>query len=105
RGRGVPGVTKPANEVESNPGAPAVREKLLWLGLSACGSMLLLSITNHLLENIAPVPLLWVLPLALYLLTFTLAFSRRRLYSRWLMVRLLAVALGSVGYAVYKPSF
>jgi SAM-dependent methyltransferase len=85
--------------------APSAREKLLWLGLSACGSMLLLSITNHLLENIAPVPLLWVLPLALYLLTFTLAFSRRRLYSRWLMVRLLAVALGSVGYAVYKPSF
>jgi SAM-dependent methyltransferase len=85
--------------------APSAREKLLWLGLSACGSMLLLSITNHLLENIAPVPLLWVLPLALYLLTFTLAFSRRRLYSHWLMVRLLAVALGSVGYAVYKPSF
>jgi len=85
--------------------APSAREKLLWLGLSACGSMLLLSITNHLLENIAPVPLLWVLPLALYLLTFTVAFSRRRLYSRWLMVRLLAVALGSVGYAVYKPSF
>jgi hypothetical protein len=85
--------------------APSAREKLLWLGLSACGSMLLLSVTNHLLENIAPVPLLWVLPLALYLLTFTLAFSRRRLYSRWPMVRLLAVALASVGYAVYEPSF
>lgn len=85
--------------------APRVREKLLWLGLSACGSMLLLSITNHLLENIAPVPLLWVLPLALYLLTFTLAFSRRGLYSRWPMVRLLAVALGGVGYAVYEPWF
>jgi len=85
--------------------APSTADKLLWLGLSACGSMLLLSITNHLLENIAPVPLLWVLPLALYLLTFTVAFSRRKLYSRWLMVRLLAVALAGVGYAVYDPWF
>ncbi len=85
--------------------APAFREKLLWLSLSACGSMLLLSVTNHLTEDVAPVPLLWVLPLALYLLTFTLAFNRRSLYSRWLMVRLLAVALGSLGYAIYDPSF
>jgi hypothetical protein len=84
---------------------PSAREKLLWLGLSACGSMLLLSITNHLLENIAPVPLLWVLPLALYLLTFTLAFSRRSLYSRGPLVRLLAVALGAIGFAVCEPWF
>jgi hypothetical protein len=84
---------------------PKPTEKLLWLGLSACGSMLLLSITNHLTENVAPIPLLWVVPLALYLLTFTMAFSRRRWYSRWLIARLLAVALGSLGYAIYDPSF
>ena len=64
----------------------------MWLGLSACGSMLLLSVTNHLTENVAPIPLLWVLPLALYLLTFALAFNRPSLYWRWLIVRLLAVA-------------
>src|SRR3984957_8286575 len=85
--------------------APTLREKLLWLSLSACGSMLLLSITNHITENVAPLPLLWVVPLALYLLTFALAFRRRSLYSRWLMVRLLAVAVGSLGYAIYDPSF
>jgi hypothetical protein len=85
--------------------APTAREKCLWLGLSACGSMLLLSVTNHLLADVAPVPLLWVLPLAVYLLTFTLAFSRRRLYSRWLTSRFLAVALGALGYAIYEPSF
>jgi hypothetical protein len=94
-----------AADAPDTRGAPVLREKLLWLSLSACGSMLLLSITNHLMENVAPVPLLWVLPLALYLLTFTLAFSRRSLYSRWLMIRLLAVALGSLGYAIYDPSF
>ena len=85
--------------------APLLREKFLWLGAAACGSMLLLSITNHLLENVAPVPLLWVLPLAIYLLTFTMAFHRRRLYSRWLMIRFLAVALGSLSYAIYDSSF
>ena len=67
--------------------------------------MLLLSFTNHITENVAPVPLLWVLPLALYLLTFTLAFQRWSLYSRWLTVWLLAVTLGGLSYEIYDPSF
>ncbi len=95
-----------ATETEQNEtaAAPTLREKLLWLGFAACSSMLLLSITNKLLEDVAPVPLLWVLPLALYLLTFALAFSRRIFYWRWLLVRFLAVALGSLGYAIYDPT-
>jgi spermidine synthase len=94
-----------ADSIADKIPAPTVREKLLWLSFSACGSMLLLSITNHITENVAPVPLLWVLPLALYLLTFTLTFQRRSLYSRWLMARLLSVTLGGLGYAIYDPSF
>src|SRR6266478_1919022 len=96
-------VTEP--ERSETAEAPTLREKLLWLGLSACSSMLLLSITNKLLEDVAPVPLLWVLPLALYLLTFALAFSRRIFYWRGLLVRFLAVALGSLGYAIYDPTY
>ena len=92
-------------EIPDAAPAPTLRERLLWLGLAACGSTLLLSITNKLLEDVAPVPLLWVLPLALYLLTFTLAFSKRTLYWPALMVRFLAVALGSLGYAIYDPSY
>jgi SAM-dependent methyltransferase len=103
--RGAPAVTTAITEGAPTTAAPTFREKLLWVSLAACGSMLLLSITNHVMENVAPVPLLWVLPLALYLLTFTLAFHRRNLYSGWLMVRLLAVTLGSLGYAIYDPSF
>ncbi len=97
-------VEPPADRGETHA-PPALREKLLWLALSACGAMLLLSITNHLTENVAPIPLLWVLPLALYLLTFTLAFHRRSLYSSWLLARLLGVTLGSLVYAIYDPSF
>jgi len=103
--RGVSRDSKPATDTESTIAAPAVREKVLWMSLSAGGSMLLLSFTNHITENVAPVPLLWVLPLALYLLTFTLAFQRRSLYSRWLTVWLLAVTLGGLGYEIYDPSF
>ncbi|HYL64142.1 MAG TPA: fused MFS/spermidine synthase [Candidatus Methylomirabilis sp.] len=84
--------------------APTIRTKLLWLALSACGSMMLLAVTNHLSENVAPVPLLWVIPLALYLLSFAMVFARRRLYTRWLVTRFLAVALGGAGYAIYDSS-
>ena len=99
---------KPPMDARAGPNetaAPTLREKLLWLALSACSSMLLLSITNKLLEDVAPVPLLWVLPLALYLLTFALAFHRRILYWRGPLIRFLAVALGSLGYAIYDPVY
>ncbi|HSG52422.1 MAG TPA: hypothetical protein VLA40_09970, partial [Rheinheimera sp.] len=43
---------------------------LRWLALSGCGVMLLLSVTQQITQNIAPVPFLWVLPLALYLLSY-----------------------------------
>jgi SAM-dependent methyltransferase len=102
---GTVSVTGMQSEHEETAPAPTLRERLLWLGLAACSSMLLLSITNKLLEDVAPVPLLWVLPLALYLLTFALAFNRRSFYWRGVSVRFLAVALGSLGYAIYEPMY
>ena len=97
-------VTYVAPDVANDEAPPPTRTKLLWLSLSACGSMMLLSVTNHLSENVAPVPLLWVLPLALYLLTFAMVFAKHRFYSRWLVTRLLAVALGTAGYAIHDSS-
>ena len=61
---------------------PAFREKILWLVLSACATILLLSVTNHLTQNIASIPFLWVLPLSLYLMTFILCFDRSGWYQR-----------------------
>ncbi len=80
--------------------APLLR-RLHWLALSACGSMLLLTVTNHLTQNVTPVPLLWILPLAIYLLSFTLVFSRRRFYQRWLFRGLLLISVGVMAYAVF----
>ncbi len=76
------------------------KERLEWIALSAAGSMLLLATTNQITENVAPVPLLWVLPLAIYLITFILAFESSRWYARPVFLRLLAVALCAVGYAI-----
>jgi hypothetical protein len=53
-----------------------------WLGLAALASMALLAITNHLSQDIAVVPFMWVIPLSLYLLSFIICFDNERWYSR-----------------------
>ncbi|MFO1242644.1 MAG: fused MFS/spermidine synthase [Rickettsiales bacterium] len=63
---------------ETNKARPVLawREKAMWVLLAFAPSSLLQGTTTHILTDIASFPLLWVLPLALYLLTFTIAFSR-----------------------------
>ncbi|MBB6145396.1 spermidine synthase/peptidoglycan/LPS O-acetylase OafA/YrhL [Silvibacterium bohemicum] len=79
-----------------------LRQKILWFLLPAGAAMQLCAVTNHLSQNIAAIPLLWVLPLAVYLLTFIVAFEAPGLYRRWLVVRLLVVMLASLGYMLSK---
>ena len=52
----------------------------LWLALSATGSVLLLAVTNHLTQNVASVPLLWLAPLTIYLASFIVTFEGGRFY-------------------------
>lgn len=73
---------QPVIAVNSQSRPPSVGQVILWLSLAACASAMFLATTNQLCKNVAPVPLLWVLPLALYLLTFTLCFESERRYSR-----------------------
>jgi len=54
----------------------------LWFLLPACASALLLATTNLLCQEVTSVPLLWVLPLAIYLLSFILCFDHPRWYQR-----------------------
>ncbi|WP_019140469.1 fused MFS/spermidine synthase [Noviherbaspirillum massiliense] len=61
---------------------PGLRSHVLWLALSAMGTWLLLATTNHITQNIAAVPFLWLLPLTIYLLTFILCFESDRWYAR-----------------------
>jgi len=57
-------------------------QQLTWLLLAACASLLLLATTNQMTQEIAVVPMLWVLPLTLYLLSFILCFESERWYAR-----------------------
>jgi hypothetical protein len=76
--------------------------RVLWISLPACSSALLLAVTNHITQNIAAVPFLWVIPLSLYMLSFILCFGSR-CYHRMLFLRALGVALGCMAYAL-SPS-
>jgi hypothetical protein len=81
----------------SAPGAPPTSlQMLLWVVLSAGASALLAAATVQLSTNLAPIPLLWVVPLALYLLTFILVFSSARFYNRALYFPLFAAAIGGM---------
>jgi hypothetical protein len=87
--------------------APAATtlQRWLWFLLPMAAAMQLSAVTAHLTINIAAIPLLWVLPLAVYLLSFIIAFDRPVLYQRPFVVRLLVLMLASLGYALTKDDF
>jgi spermidine synthase len=74
----------------------------MWFLLPMAASMQLCAVTSHLSQDVAAIPMLWVLPLGVYLVTFILAFEMPGLYRRWMVVRMLAVMLASLGYALSK---
>lgn len=68
--------------VQNDDSPPAWLDYLLWLGLAAFASLVLLGTTSQITQEIAVVPFLWVAPLAIYLLTFILTFESSRWYRR-----------------------
>ncbi|MGH7724926.1 MAG: fused MFS/spermidine synthase [Candidatus Eiseniibacteriota bacterium] len=71
------------------PAALPWKRKLRWVMLAFVPSSLMVGVTTHLTADIAAVPLLWVIPLAIYLMTFTLAFAGRPLISQAKLLRVL----------------
>ena len=65
---------------------PTWRDAARWVALAAVPSGLLIAVTAHISTDVAAVPLLWVLPLTLYLLTFVIVFARRPIIPHWLAV-------------------
>jgi hypothetical protein len=86
---GTAGAADAAVSASAEEGAlvPTASRHGEWLLLSGLGSWLLLALTRHLTRDVAAIPLLWILPLAVYLLTFILAFSN----ARWLSSRALTL--------------
>ena len=80
--------------------APGPGRQLMWLALSGMGSVMLLAVTNHVTQNIASVPFMWVVPLSLYLLTFILCFDHPRWYVRPLFTVLLLALLPVMAWKI-----
>ncbi|MCE9555790.1 MAG: fused MFS/spermidine synthase [Planctomycetes bacterium] len=74
---------------------------ILWLALPAFGSFMLLATTNHVCQDVAVVPFLWVVPLSVYLLTFIIAFDHPRWYQPVVAGLLTIVALYAVTAVYY----
>lgn len=79
---------------------PVWRDYLFWLLPAAAASWLLLAITNHITQNVASIPFLWLLPLTLYLLTFVLCFESDRWYRRAFFVPAGAILLAVCAYGL-----
>ena len=92
------------SEIEA--AAPVAKaEYAWWLGLSATGSVLLLAVTNHLTQNVASVPLLWLVPLSLYLATFIIAFEGKGWYQPRFLWPLLLVALVAMAWLLIDTDY
>ncbi len=101
----ISGVSRRADAVSVAGGPTASirwQDFVLWPGLAAAASILLLAVTSHLTQEVAVIPFLWVLPLTIYLLTFILSFSGERWYSRQVFLVLLFVSTILMGWALAR---
>jgi spermidine synthase len=88
RARDEHGVKVRASKAEK----PSPSMRLMWIILSGMASLFLLSVTNQVSQEVAVIPFLWIIPLAIYLLSFILAFSDSRWYDRRIYAFLFSLA-------------
>lgn len=95
------GAAEPAPLARSAP--TSWREKGLWVLLAAAPSSLMLGVTAHLSTDVASAPFLWVIPLALYLLTFVIAFQSKPWIPLWLTLMIqAAIAAACIGILPFR---
>ncbi len=109
--------TGPGRDPRASDGAgaqgapPSARQRIRWIALAFVPASLSLAITTHITNQVAPIPLLWTLPLGIYLLTFIIAFSRRpiltperigRALPFTILPLVLLVVLGSSASAIFN---
>ncbi len=93
----------PAPDASSDEAPPAASRQVLWATLAGTASLLLLAVSNHITQNIAAVPLLWIVPLALYLLTFILCFDGHRWYRRDAFLAMFAAGASVMAWTLADP--
>jgi hypothetical protein len=89
----------PVCDLAANEQAPSWWLRTAWIGLPALASVMFLAVTNEVCQNVATVPLLWIIPLSFYLLSFIVAFDHPRWYVRPLC------AAGAIVLLVYASNF
>lgn len=82
------------DQIEEAPTPVSWRERGAWVAIAAIPSSLLIGCTTYITTVVAPIPLLWVLPLALYLATFIFAFARRPLFASATLSRIAVPLVG-----------
>ncbi len=100
---------KPAEAIDTAADHPGWLRRILWVLLPALASCVLLSATNHVCQDVAVVPFLWVAPLSLYLLTFIICFEHERWYARvsvlWALPALLLLFITCTEDRLQKQPF
>lgn len=97
---GVASLSTPHGELRDDPLPIRWHDRLLWVALAGLATVLLLSVTTHITQDVASVPFLWLLPLVLYLLSFILCFDSHFWYRRWLFWPLLAALVPAMAWAL-----
>lgn len=98
---GTTAESKSTFSVTDRSGALKASQRIRWVLLAFVPSSLLLGVTNYITTDIAQVPLLWIIPLAIYLMTFILVFAPRPVLSHKLMVRVQPFLLIPLGVLFY----
>jgi hypothetical protein len=101
----VPQVKARVSNTRAETGPPPTRlQELKWLALAFIPSSLMLGVTTTLTNELPPIPLLWVLPLALYLLSFILVFARRPVNYQVTVIETMPILLLVVAFLIASKS-
>lgn len=96
-------------QAEVHAGRPTWMQRLLWVLLPGFASVMLLATTNHVCQDVAVIPFLWVAPLSLYLITFIVCFDHPRWYRpvAWALpgMALLFLSSGMFDLGSWNPGF
>jgi SAM-dependent methyltransferase len=96
-----PSTTSTTEEPVEIPAPPTGKDYFIWITLASLPSMLFLSFTSHLVQNVASIPFLWVVPLSMYLLSFILVFDSDRIYRPMFFRIASPIVLGALLYGIY----
>ncbi len=99
---GVPMVDREHQPEPGVSGRDPLARRLIWIALAACASCLHSAVTSYISQNVATIPLLWIIPLIAYLASFIVAFSDDRWHSRLVVIAVAFIGLCASAFRLYR---